>query len=108
MGDDSGLKIQETGVLFGVEEKQCRAAARKTLPSLISSCLQSILEGAGESGATEVQDFPIALRQAPWEQGGSQPVRGAAMHYKTGWRYRLTSRNRQPEEKRLSIFFSIP
>lgn len=71
MGDDSGLKIQETGALFAMEEKQCRAAARKILPALISCCLQSILERPGKSDATEVQDFPIALRQAPWEQGGS-------------------------------------
>lgn len=104
MRDDSGLKKQEAGVLFAVEEKQCREAARKTLPSIISCCLQSILGRAGKPDATEVQGFPITLRQAPWQRGGSQPVRGAAMPYKIVWQYRLTSRNRQPEEEILSCF----
>lgn len=54
MREDSGLKKQETGVLFAAKEKQCRAAARKTVPSLISCCLQSILERAGKSDAAEV------------------------------------------------------
>jgi len=83
----------------------CRAAARKALPSLISCCLQRTLEGAGKS---EVPDFPVAPRQAPREDRGRQPVRGAVMPYITGWRCGLIFGNRQPEEERLSILFSTP
>lgn len=49
-----------------------------------------------------------ALRQASWEQQGSQPVKEAARHYKTGWRYRLIPRNQQAEEERLYFQLIIP
>lgn len=50
---------EDAGVLFAVEGKQCQAAARKTLPYLISCCLQGILVKAENSDATEVHDFPM-------------------------------------------------
>lgn len=103
-GDDSGLKILECSLLWkgsSVEQllgKLCHTSSPAALrafwwkqKSLMP--LKSMIS-------------LWALRQAPWEQEGSQAVKEAARQYETGWRYRLISRNQQAEEERLCFIFS--
>lgn len=97
---------------------RCWSAVCCGREAVSSSCQENfavphLLLPSGYSGESRKTLMPLKsmislwdLRQAPWEQEGSQPVKEAARHYRTGWRYRFTSRNQQAEEERLYFIFS--
>lgn len=69
---------EDTRVLFAVEGKKCRAATRKTLPYLVSCCLQGILVKAERADATEVHDFPMSPETGSMGAGREPACEGSS------------------------------